>query len=80
MGVLERIVGEGEEVAAAREMASRIAGHTTIATMTVKEGIRAALNGTLDGASRYENDLMVLAFALGNQRKGIDAFANRKDQ
>ncbi len=79
MGVIEKLVGEGEEVDAAREMAGRIAGHTTIATMTVKEGIRAALNGTLDGASRYENDLMVLAFALGNQRKGIDAFASRKD-
>lgn len=79
MGVIEQLVGEGEEVAAAREMAARIAGHTTIATMTVKEGIRAALNGTLDGASRYENDLMVLAFALGNQRKGIDNFVGRKD-
>ncbi|MET3898024.1 enoyl-CoA hydratase [Devosia sp. UYZn731] len=79
MGVIEQMVGEGEEVAAARDMAARIAGHTTIATMTVKEGIRAALNGTLDGASRYENDLMVLAFALGNQRKGIDEFVGRKD-
>lgn len=79
MGVIEKLVGEGEEVGAAREMAGRIATHTGIATMTVKEGIRAALNGTLDGASRYENDLMVLAFALGNQRKGIDAFTSRKD-
>jgi enoyl-CoA hydratase/carnithine racemase len=78
MGVLEKLVGEGEEVAAARAMAERIAGHTTIATMTVKEGIRAALNGMLDGASRYENDLMILAFALGNQRQGIDAFTARK--
>ena len=80
MGVVEKLVGDGEEVDAARDMAQRIAGHTTIATMTVKEGIRAALNGTLDGASRYENDLMVLAFALGNQRKGIDAFTSRKDK
>ena len=79
MGVLEQLVGEGEEVTAAYAMAERIAGHTSIATMTVKEGIRAALNGTLDGASRYENDLMVLAFALGNQRKGIDSFIDRKD-
>jgi enoyl-CoA hydratase len=79
MGVVEQMVGEGEEVTAARNMAGRIAGHTTIATMTVKEGVRAALNGTLDGASRYENDLMVLAFALGNQRKGIDTFVGRKD-
>ena len=79
MGVVELLVGDGEEVSAARDLARRIASHTLVATMTVKEGIRAAMNGTLDGASRYENDLMVLAFALGNQRKGIDAFIGRKD-
>lgn len=79
MGVVEMLVAEGEEVSVARDMAHRIAAHSLVATMTVKEGIRAAMNGTLDGASRYENDLMVLAFALGNHRKGIDTFVGRKD-
>jgi enoyl-CoA hydratase len=79
MGVFERLVDEGQELVVARDYARRMAEFSPIATQTVKEGIRAALNGTLDGASRYENDLMVLAFALGNQRKGIDAFVARKD-
>jgi len=79
MGVVEMLVDDGQEVIVARELAAKIAKHTAIATQTVKEGIRAALNGTLDGASRYENDLMVLAFALGNQRAGIDTFTSRKD-
>jgi enoyl-CoA hydratase/carnithine racemase len=78
MGLIEQMSAEGEEVAKAHELANKIAAHTLVATMTVKEGIRAALNGTLDGASRYENDLMVLAFALGNQRRGIDSFMARK--
>lgn len=80
MGLVEQMCGEGEEVVVAYGLAQRIAEHTLIATMTVKEGIRAALNGMLDGASRYENDLMILAFALGNQRKGIDNFMSRKDE
>ncbi len=79
MGVVEMLVDDGKELETARALAARIAQHTAIATQTVKEGIRAALNGTLDGASRYENDLMVLAFALGNQREGIDKFTSRKD-
>jgi enoyl-CoA hydratase len=77
-GVFERLVEDGREVDVARDYARQMASFSAIATQTVKEGIRAALNGTLDGASRYENDLMVLAFALGNQRSGIDAFANRE--
>lgn len=79
MGVVEMLVDDGKEVETARALAAKIAKHTAIATQTVKEGIRAALNGTLDGASRHENDLMVLAFALGNQRAGIDAFKTRKE-
>lgn len=78
-GVFERLVDDGQEVEVARAYARRMAEHSPIATQTVKEGIRAAMNGTLDGASRYENDLMVLAFALGNHRSGIDSFAARKD-
>ena len=52
MGVVERRVGDGEELTAAREMACAIAAHTTLATMTVKEGIRAAMTGSLDVGSR----------------------------
>lgn len=61
----------------ARGLATRIAGHDPIATMTIKEGIRAAMRTGLDSGSRHENDLMVMAFALGNQRRGVDAFAKR---
>ena len=64
----------------ARAMALRIAGHDLIATMTVKEGVRAALQSGLAAGVRHENDLMVLAFAMGNQRRGTDAFAARKEE
>lgn len=79
MGVVEQLVAEGEEVAAAIDMARRIAAHTTIATQTVKAGVRAALSGSLEVGARYENDLMILAFALGNQRDGIDKFSSKAE-
>lgn len=78
MGVLEMV--EEDALGVARAMAERIAGHDVIATMTVKEGVRAAMRSGLDAGARHENDLMVLAFAMGNQRRGTDAFAGRKDK
>ena len=80
LGIIEQRVGEGEEEDAARHMAAVIASHTMLATMTVKEGIRAAMTGSLDVGARYENDLMALAFALDNQHAGVDRFNKRKDE
>lgn len=79
IGLVQRLVPAGEELAAARAIAARIARHTAIATVTVKDGIRASLSGTLEPAARHENDLMIMAFAMGNQRAGIDAFKGRKE-
>lgn len=78
IGLVQKLVQPGEELAAAREIAQRIARHTAVAVVTVKDGIRASLSGTLDPAARHENDLMIMAFAMGNQRAGIDAFKGRK--
>lgn len=79
IGLVQRLVPKGEELEAARAIARQIARHTAIATRTVKDGIQASLRGTLDAAARHENDLMILAFAMGNQRKGIEAFEGRKE-
>jgi enoyl-CoA hydratase len=78
IGLVQRLVPQGEEVAAARDIARRIARHSTIAVITVKDGIRASLSGTLEPASRHENDLMIMAFAMGNQTEGIARFKDRK--
>lgn len=77
MGVFELV--EEDYLGQALALAERIAKHHPVATMTVKEGVRAAMQSGLQAGSRHENDLMVLAFALGNQRSGTDAFASRKD-
>jgi len=79
IGLVQVLTEEGAELDAAREIAGRIARHTAIATVTVKDGIRASLSSTLEPAARHENDLMIMAFAMGNQRAGIDTFKGRKE-
>lgn len=79
IGLVQKLVGPGEELAAARDIAQRIARHTAVAVITVKDGIRASMTGGLDPAARHENDLMIMAFAMNNQRAGIDAFKGRKE-
>ena len=79
IGLVQVLTEEGAELAAVREIAGRIARHTAVATVTVKDGIRASLSSTLEPAARHENDLMIMAFAMGNQRAGIDTFKGRKE-
>lgn len=78
IGLVQKLAPEGEEVAVAREIAERIARHTAIATRTVKDGIKASLSGNLDAAARHEADLMIMAFAMGNDQAGVEAFQSRK--
>lgn len=79
VGLVQVMAIEGGELATARQIAARIARHSAIATVTVKDGIRASLSSTLEPAARHENDLMIMAFAMGNQRAGIDTFKGRKE-
>lgn len=63
LNLIEYLVPEGEELAEARELAARIAAHTSIATQAVKAAVRGAMNGTVEQGLRLENELMSLCFA-----------------
>ncbi|PVE24935.1 enoyl-CoA hydratase/isomerase family protein [Microvirga sp. KLBC 81] len=78
IGVCEFLVEEGQEVAAARRLAAEIAAHPEVATVTNKAGIRAAMEGGLTGGLAMERELMALAFALGAQQSGPEAFKQRE--
>lgn len=77
IGVVEILVDEGGELAEARRIAGVIAGHSEIATVTNKAGIRAAMEGGLTNGLAMERELMALSFALGSQRSGPEAFGKR---
>ena len=57
--------------------AKGIAQHSAVATQTVKAVVRAALSTALSEGLKYENELVSLAFALGNDTEGRDAFGRR---
>ncbi|MFY0597877.1 MAG: enoyl-CoA hydratase/isomerase family protein [Cognatishimia sp.] len=63
VGMIEWLVEEGEEVAKARDVAAKIAGHSTVATQAVKSAVRSAMDLTTQQGLRNENELMSLCFA-----------------
>jgi len=77
IGVVEILVDAGGELAEARRIAALIGGHAEIATVTNKAGVRAAMEGGLTNGLAMERELMCLSFALGSQRSGPQAFADR---
>lgn len=73
-GLIEELVPEGQELAAARALAGRWAAHTTVALQTVKAAVRHSMAAGLEPGIRYENEVMSLAFALGNDADGRKRF------
>ena len=69
IGMVEFLVDTGEELAVARTLAKRIAGHSGVATQAVKAAVRSALDVTVSQGLKYENDLMTLCFAKVEQTK-----------
>ncbi len=76
-GIVEEVAADGEELARARRIAARIAEHSPVATQTVKAAVRQALAAPLEAGLRYENEVMSLAFALGNDAAGRARFKSR---
>lgn len=68
-GLIEYLVDDGEELDTARDLAQRIAAHSTVATQAVKAAVRSALDLTVAQGLRYENELMSLCFAKVEQAK-----------
>lgn len=77
IGLVEYLVDEGQELEAARRIAGKIAEHSLVATQTVKAAVRSALSTPLTEGLKMENELVSLAFALGNDQAGRDAFGIR---
>lgn len=63
IGMVEWLVDDGEELSKAREIASQVAAHSTVATQSVKAAVRSAMDLSVAQGLRYENELMSLCFA-----------------
>lgn len=76
IGMIERLVENGEEVSTAHKIANQIADYSTVATQTVKTAVRRAMDLTTEQGLRNENELMSLCFAKVESAK-IEASTNR---
>jgi len=77
MGLVEMVVEDTDVLETAMTLCRKIAGHSPIATQSIKAAIRASLSMSVEQGIRYENELTSLCFASGNYAEGIDAFDNR---
>lgn len=68
-GMIEFLVDKGGEIKEARAVAERIAGHSSVATQSVKSAVRNAVDTTIAQGLRYDNELMSLCFAKADRDK-----------
>jgi enoyl-CoA hydratase/carnithine racemase len=79
LGLVERIVEDGEEVEAARALCRQLAGYSPVAVQSVKAAVRMALSSALPAGIAYENEMNVLCFSAGDHMEGIRAFAEKRE-
>ena len=79
IGLYAAVVPQAELLAAAREMAVRIAGYSPIAVQSVKASVRMSMEAPLTAGLAYENEMNVLCFAAGDHLEGIRAFGEKRD-
>ena len=77
-GVVERVLSDATFWDEVEALALGLAKHSEIALVTVKAAMRASMSTSLEQGLAYENEVMSLAFALGNDAAGRIAFAERK--
>jgi enoyl-CoA hydratase/carnithine racemase len=78
-GLVSQVLEPGELLAAARELAERIAARAPIAAQTAKLNLRAARAMPLENAIQYERDLQTICFATEDAAEGRAAFKQRRE-
>ena len=79
IGLVNRLVGEGEALGAAKEVARQIAGNAPVAVRNAKTAMNIARNTDLASGVEHEGDLFALLLATEDAREGMTAFAERRE-
>jgi len=77
-GLVARVVPAGETLAAAVELAARIARWSKPAVAMAKEAVNAAFESSLAEGVRFERRLFHSTFATADQKEGMAAFAAKR--
>jgi enoyl-CoA hydratase len=78
IGLVNRVVPQGEALNAAREIAAGIAENGPLAVRHAKSATNRALDVDLVSGLEYEADQFALLFATEDAREGMGAFSERR--
>ncbi len=78
MGLVNRVVPEGEALATAGEIAAEISANGPIAVRHAKAAANRSLDVDLISGLEYEVDQFALLFATGDAKEGMGAFIERR--
>ncbi|MGI9625222.1 MAG: enoyl-CoA hydratase/isomerase family protein [Longimicrobiales bacterium] len=78
IGLVEFLTDEGEHLAKAREVASRMTRWSPVALALVKKSVREAYERTLSDGLALERELFLEAFASEDGREGVAAFVEKR--
>lgn len=78
MGLVNRVVGQGEALSAAKEIAAEISANGPVAVRYAKASANKALDLDLISGLEYEADQFGLLFATADAREGMGAFVEKR--
>ena len=78
MGLVNRVVAEGEALNAARELAAEISANGPLAVRHAKSAANRALDVDLVSGLEFEADQFALLFATEDAREGMNAFGEKR--
>lgn len=78
IGLVNKVVPEGQALTAAEEIAARILKRGPLATMLVKDSVVVGKDLPLDAAMEYAHKNLVLCFASEDAREGLSAFLEKR--
>jgi enoyl-CoA hydratase len=79
IGLVEFLVGPGEHVEKAKQIAARMARWSPVALGLVKRSVQAAMETPLSAGLELEKDLFLAAFGSEDGREGVKAFVEKRD-
>ena len=78
IGLVNRVVGQGEALNAARELAAEISANGPVAVRHAKAAANKAFDVDLISGLEYEADQFALLFATEDAREGMGAFVEKR--
>jgi enoyl-CoA hydratase len=78
IGLANRVVGRGEALSAARELAAEISANAPLAVRHAKTAANRALDVDLVSGLEYETDQFALLFSTRDAVEGMTAFGEKR--